>query len=140
MTPAPAVELTPSTVVEYLASRGVRPLRVSELPGGVSNTVLLVETETGRFVLKQSLPQLRVEQPWLSDRSRIWREADALEVLAPYLPEAAVPSVLFRDDENYLFAMTAAPAGIETWKSALLRGECDPGVASRVGSITAALM
>ncbi len=140
MTRAPAIELTPSTAFAYLANRGVRPLHVGELAGGVSNTVLLVETASGRFVMKQSLAQLRVEQHWLSDRSRVWREADAMETIASHLPEGAVPSILFRDDDNYLFAMSAAPAGSETWKSALLRGECDPRVAAHVGSITAALM
>jgi 5-methylthioribose kinase len=102
--------------------------------------VLLVESEAGPFVLKQSLPQLRVEQQWLSDRSRIWREAAALELVAPHLPEGAVPKVLFRDDDNYLFAMTAAPSGSETWKSALLRGHCDTATAAQIGTITAALM
>jgi 5-methylthioribose kinase len=140
MSAAPAVELTPSTAVEYLASRGVYPLRVSEFAGGVSNTVLLVETDSARFVLKQSLPQLRVEQHWLSHRSRVWREAAALEAVAPHLPAGAVPAVLFRDDDNYLFAMTAAPAESEPWKDALLRGECDPFIAERIGSITAALI
>jgi 5-methylthioribose kinase len=36
--------------------------------------------------------------------------------------------------------MTAAPEGTETWKSALLRGDCDPAVAERIGAITAALI
>jgi 5-methylthioribose kinase len=139
MSATPAVELTPSTAIEYLAARGVCPLRVSELAGGVSNIVLLVETDSARFVLKQSLPQLRVEQHWLSDRSRIWREAAALEAVAPHLPAGAVPAVLFRDDDSYLFAMTAAPVASEPWKSVLLRGECHPAVAARIGSITAAL-
>jgi 5-methylthioribose kinase len=114
--------------------------RVTELAGGVSNTVLLAETAEGRLVLKQSLPQLRVEQQWLSDRSRIWREADALQTLAPFLPRGAVPEVVFRDDQNYLFAMTAAPAGAETWKAALLRGECDLTIAESIGGITAAII
>jgi 5-methylthioribose kinase len=140
MSAEPAVELSPSTAVEYLAARGMQPRRVSELAGGVSNTVLLVETDSGRFVLKQSLPQLRVAQQWLSDRCRVWREASALEAVAPHLPQGTVPEVLFRDDSNYLFAMTAGPAASEAWKSVLMRGECDPAVASRVGSITAALM
>jgi 5-methylthioribose kinase len=140
MNSAAAVELTPASAVDYLANRQLSPRRVTELAGGVSNTVLLVESDSGSFVLKQSLPQLRVEQRWLSDRRRIWREATALELVAPHLPPAAVPSVLFRDDDNYLFAMTAAPSGSETWKSALLRGECDPAIAAQIGTITAALM
>jgi 5-methylthioribose kinase len=140
MSLAPAVELTASNAIDYLHSRGVSPVRVSELAGGVSNTVLLVETDTGRFVLKQSLPQLRVEQQWLSDRSRIWREAAGLDAVARHLPRGSVPAVLFRDDANYVFAMTAAPEGARTWKAALLKGECDLSVAERIGEITAALI
>lgn len=140
MNPAVAVELTPASAVDYLANRKLHARRIIELAGGVSNTVLLVESEAGPFVLKQSLPQLRVEQQWLSDRSRIWREAAALELVGPHLPQGAVPKVLFRDDDNYLFAMTPAPAGSETWKSALLRGQCDSATATQIGTITAALM
>jgi 5-methylthioribose kinase len=114
--------------------------QVVELSGGVSNTVLLVSAGSGRFVLKQSLPKLRVEQHWVSDMARIWREASALEALAPHLPAGSIPQVLFRDDENYLFAMTAAPAGCESWKAVLLRGECDANVAEQIGAITAAIM
>src|SRR5688572_27367034 len=98
MSPTPAVDLTASNAVGYLQYRGVSPLHVVELAGGVSNTVLLVETAGGRFVLKQSLPQLRVEQQWLSDRSRIWHEAAGLQAVAPHLPQGSVPEVLFRDD------------------------------------------
>jgi 5-methylthioribose kinase len=140
MSLAPAVDLTTSTALEYLKARGVSAGRVVELAGGVSNTVLLVEAESARFVLKQSLPQLRVEQHWVSDLTRIWREASALEALASCLPAGSIPEVLFRDDENYLFAMAAAPPECESWKAALLRGECDPAVAGRAGSITAAMM
>jgi 5-methylthioribose kinase len=140
MSPVRAVELTIATAHDYLASRGVASVRIVELAGGVSNTVLLAETVSGRFVLKQSLPQLRVEQQWLSDRSRIWREAAALETVGAYLPAGSVPAVLFRDDENFLFAMTAAPEESESWKATLLAGECDLGVAERVGVITAALI
>jgi 5-methylthioribose kinase len=140
MRPTAAVELTTFTAPGYLAARGLTGVRITELAGGVSNTVLLVETPAERFVLKQSLPQLRVDQQWLSDRSRIWREADALEALALHLPSGAVPAVIFRDDDNYLFAMSAAIRESESWKSALLRGECDRSIAERVGLLTAGLI
>jgi 5-methylthioribose kinase len=141
MNPGPAFELTPASAAAYLARRErFRKLRIVELAGGVSNTVLLIETGAARFVLKQSLPQLRVAQEWLSDRARIFREAAALQALAPCLPPGAVPAVLFEDRENYLFGMTAAPDSSETWKSALLRGECDPRVAVAAAEALAGLM
>jgi 5-methylthioribose kinase len=134
-------DLTAANAAAYLTERQqFDSLRIVELAGGVSNTVLLVEGDESRFVLKQSLPQLRVAQEWLSDRSRIFREAAALEALAPALPPGAVPAVLFEDKENYLFGMTAAADGSETWKSALLRGDCDHRVAQAAAETLAALM
>ena len=111
-------ELTAENACDYLG----RKARVTELGGGVSNTVLLVETGTERMVLKQSLAKLRVEQDWFSDRTRIYREADAMRKLEPLLPYEAIPEVRFEDRDNCIFGMTAAPDGAETWKAYLMRG------------------
>jgi 5-methylthioribose kinase len=134
-TPKPLLELTVATAADYLAQRGLDPIvnSISELAGGVSNTVLLVEHPSCNFVLKQALPQLRVEQEWFCDIRRIFVEADALRAVAPMLPEGTVPRVLFEDRDNFLFAMTAADAGSATWKSHLLASECDERVAEAVG-------
>ena len=133
----PSFALTIETAIPYLAERGfdVSSFRVTELAGGVSNTVLLVGHPAGRFVLKQALPQLRVQQEWFSDIRRIYTECAALRAVAPMLPAGAVPDVLFEDRPNYLFAMTAADTGAESWKAQLLRGQCDPRVAEAVASM-----
>ena len=125
----------------YLLSRGMNleGARIRELGGGVSNTVLLVESDTGRFVLKQALGKLRVEQEWLSDRERIFRESAALRKLASLLPAGSLPAVLFEDRENFIFAMSAAPAGSVCWKDLLLAGEILPATAERVGILLAAM-
>jgi 5-methylthioribose kinase len=138
----PSTELTVESTPGYLAGRGFDPalLRVTELTGGVSSIVLLVEHPGGRFVLKQALPQLRVEQEWLSDIRRIFREAAALRILGPRLPAGWVPEVLFEDSANYVFAMSAAPEGSESWKSCLMRNEADPRIAERVGRMLAAIL
>jgi 5-methylthioribose kinase len=138
----PSFELTTSSAPPYLAGRGFDPtsLRVTELAGGVSNVVLLAETSSGRIVLKQALPQLRVELEWFSDLRRIYHECAGLRVLQQKLPPGSVPEVLFEDQPNYIFAMTAAPPGSETWKSQLLRGQADPLIAERVAQILAALI
>ncbi len=115
-------------------------LRVTPLGGGVSNTVLLVEGLQRRFVVKQSLARLRVEQDWFSSRSRVFREAAALRWLAPHLPPGAVPAVVFEDRENYAFAMTAAPAHARTWKSLLMEGRADPAVSRCAASLLARIM
>src|SRR6476661_2960448 len=108
--PIPVRELDARGAVEYLAKRlAISPteMQTTDLGGGVSNHVVLVETPGARFVLKQSLPKLRVREDWFSDRTRIFREAEALRILAPDLPAGSVPEVLFEDRAEYVFAMTA---------------------------------
>jgi 5-methylthioribose kinase len=137
------LDLDVSNAALFLAGRlGVSadPLRITALGGGVSNTVLLVEGTERRFVVKQSLARLRVEQDWFSDRSRIFREAAALRWLAPHLPPGAVPAVVFEDRENYAFAMTAAPAHARTWKALLLEGHADPSVSRQVAWLLARIL
>ena len=125
------VDLTPLNAGSYLG----RECDVELLGGGVSNTVLLVTTTCNKFVLKQSLQKLRVEQDWFSDRARIFRESAALRALGSLLPAGSAPEVLFEDRKNYCFAMSAAPAGAETWKSQLLRGIIREETAERVACI-----
>jgi 5-methylthioribose kinase len=130
-----------SSAPAYLERRtGQKPERVSELSGGVSNTVLLVENGSHRFVLKQSLPQLRVKEEWLSDRRRILRECAALRTVAPLLPAGSAPEVLFEDPENLAFAMTAAPPEAVTWKSQLLAGQLDLQIAETIGALLGKLI
>src|SRR5574341_1473993 len=136
-------ELDASNAALYLSERrGLDSdiVRVTPLGGGVSNTVLLVEYGGSRFVLKQALGKLRVEQDWFSDRRRVFRESAAIQALAPHLPPRSVPAVLFEDRDNCLFAMTAAPAGAETWKALLLAGKVEPEIAERVARIQAAIV
>ncbi len=124
-------ELTAENASAYLGY----PCTATSLGGGVSNTVLLIEGADRRFVLKQSLGKLRVEQDWYSDRKRIFRESSSMRTLAAVLPPGSVPEILFEDPENFLFAMTAAPAGAEPWKDLLLRGEVDVAVAEKIGQL-----
>ena len=114
-------------------------LLVRELGGGVSNTVLLVEADGQRAVVKRSLRKLRVQQDWFSDPNRIFREAAALRRLAPHLPPGSLPEVLFEDRDNHAFVMTAAPPEAETWKTLLLRGEVNLETAATIGGMLAAI-
>ncbi len=54
---------------------------------------------------------------------------------------AIVPDVLWEDRENYLYAMTAAPAAHRTWKELLLAGELESSesIARACGELLAAL-
>ena len=101
------MQLTTANCEEYLAARvAAAPVAVRELGGGVSNTVLLVEEPGRRYILKQALGRLRVQDEWLADRSRIFREARCLQDAAHFLPAGSVPRVLWVDEANFCFAMT----------------------------------
>src|SRR4051794_5115777 len=106
------LELTPDNALDYLRTAGrigPGPARVTALGWGVSNVVLRVETADGLFVLKQSRPQLRTRDLWLSDIERVYREQEVMEALGPLLPDGVVPRVLWSDRPNYVFAMEHAP-------------------------------
>jgi len=141
--------LSAANVGDYLAAYGLwprgAPMFIRELGGGVSNTVLLVEGEASegiekRWVVKQSLEKLRVQDDWRSERRRIFREAEAIQALRPVLGPAAVPQVVHIDPENYLFVMTAAPPRSVTWKEALLEGRVELSVARQAGTLLALLI
>jgi 5-methylthioribose kinase len=132
------MELNEKNAAQYLKSRGILPNRVSELGGGISNVVVLVETGNESFILKQSLSQLRVKDKWLADRSRIFREMESLIDAASFLPKGSVPEVLWTDKANYLFAMSAV-RGL-CWKNELMAGRLDPAIAARAGTLLGTLI
>ncbi|HLY62788.1 MAG TPA: aminoglycoside phosphotransferase family protein [Terriglobia bacterium] len=116
---------------------------VHELGGGVSNIVLLVEwpeQPDRRWVAKQSLGKLRVKDDWRADRNRIFREAEAIRMLRPVLGNS-IPELIHLDRNNYLYVMSAAPAGSMTWKESLLVcRRSDTAVAHEVGVLLARLI
>lgn len=141
-----------TNAADYLRERGHFAfgdgLEVHELSGGVSNVVLHVcnlRTQDS-LVLKQVRRQLRVADPWFSSIERIWREVDVLELCREALAMTgtgwgkddaftfSVPRVLFRDRENYLYGMSAAPPH-HVWKEKLLAGETNPAIAAACGAM-----
>src|SRR5207244_11584558 len=123
------IELTPDNVLDYLRRSGrlgPGPARATPLGWGVSNAVFRVETPERLFVVKQSRPQLRTRDLWLSDIDRVYREQEVMEALRPLLPEPVVPAVLFSDRPNYVFAMSHAPLDARVWKASLPAGQADP--------------
>lgn len=134
-------DLDASTARTYLAQKFSLPehfVEVRELSGGVSNLVFRASIG-GRpdLILKQSLAKLRVQQDWFCDRRRIFREMQALSLLAPLAPSGSLPIVLFEDRENFLFAMSAAPPESPTWKSDLLNGIAEPALARQAAALHA---
>src|SRR5262249_5237144 len=121
-------EITLENALEYLRSRGwigPGPARVEPLGGGVSNLVLRVVAAEGKFVLKQSRPQLRTRDAWYSDLDRVYREQEVMQLLEPLLPPGTVPRVNFVDRANYVIAMSHAPDNSRVWKETLLSGRID---------------
>jgi len=118
----------------YLAQRGFGgEFRCRELGGGISNVVVLAESDDSRMVLKQALPQLRVRDEWLAERSRIFRERDGLIAAAQVLPKGWVPQVLWSDDSEFLFAMEAFSPEARSWKDELMLGSLDCKRAEQAG-------
>ncbi len=132
-------DLDPIRLREWLAERGlvrnVEKLKIRALGGGVSNIVLLIEGSGIRWVAKQALGKLRVKDDWRSDRSRIFREADAIRALRPVLGARSAPELVDVDHENFFLMMTAAPESSVMWKKPLLSGESDPAVARDAGTL-----
>ena len=138
------LQLDAGNAAAYLAGRGVitpgvaAAAAAASLGGGVSNIVISVAgagVPGGALVVKQSLAQLRVAQEWRADRSRIHREWASIRYLEGILPPGSVPQIVDRDDDNFCYVMTAAPADGINWKEALLAGDIDVAVAGQVGRL-----
>jgi 5-methylthioribose kinase len=144
--------LDAANAVDYLRSRGhLAPgeaASAQELSGGVSNIVIHVSRSAGDdLVLKQARPQLNVAEPWYCSVERIWREVDVLCICSTLLGDnrtgaplkAGVPRLMFTDAENYVYAMSAAPAEHVVWKHELLTGVARSDVARACGTLLGTL-
>jgi len=138
-----AREFNVDNVRAYLAERGLLaadiPALVEPLGGGVSNRVIKVVAADRRYVVKQSLPVLRVRSTWTADRGRILNEAAAMRELAHLLPAGAVPVVHDVDPANFVLVMACAPDGAIDWKAELRAGEVDLAGVSRCAELLAEL-
>jgi len=56
-----------------------------------------------------------------------------MRAVAPVLPQGSVPGIIFEDHANFTFAMEAAPANANSWKSDLLAGEVRLELAQAAG-------
>lgn len=134
------IELTKENAGAYWRNRAgltaTESIDVAELAGGVSNVVLKVSVAgCDPIILKQSREQLRTRAAWFSRLDRIWSERAALDLLGSILPPGNVPAVLFADPDNYVLAISAAPAGSIVWKEMLLNRSIDPAIGARAGDL-----
>ncbi|MEO8960482.1 MAG: aminoglycoside phosphotransferase family protein [Ginsengibacter sp.] len=122
----------------YLTDRGIisgsAPIFIETLSGGISNSVLKISSGKSQFVLKQALHQLRVNTEWFSDVARSNVEKQALKFLPNIIP-GITPQLIYEDESNYLFIMECAPESSVTWKSLLMRQDCNERIARKVGMI-----
>ena len=145
------------TAESYLRDAGqlaeVENVRIETLSGGVSNCVLYVHRDESHgpdFVLKQAREQLQVEAPWFCSLERGLQEVSVLEVCQGVLGDSVhnspseglaihVPEILFQDESNFAYAMTAAPRDHVVWKSDLLQFQCEPAIAACCGDLLSLL-
>jgi aminoglycoside phosphotransferase (APT) family kinase protein len=108
-----------------------------ELPGGVSNDVVVVRAGGSAYVVKRALPRLRVAEVWEASAERSFTEAAALRWAASITPEA-VPDVLAVDRSRHAIVIALAPDSYANWKQTLLAGIVRPAVGGRLGALLAA--
>lgn len=110
--------------------------RATPLTGGVSSDVFLVEDGEKKFVVKQALAKLKVQDLWQADTSRNRNEYEYLEYVGGILPDC-VPKV-FAAGDGY-FTMEYLGAGFANWKQLLLEGRCRPKDARQAGKTLGAI-
>jgi aminoglycoside phosphotransferase (APT) family kinase protein len=135
-------------VGEYLRAHGLlhaeAELVVERLSGGVSADVVAVRVvdADGRrdWVLKRTLPQLRVASTWIAAPERAITEARAMALAAEVLPGQA-PALVFVDPVDFVTIQERAPRDLTDWREALLSGagERDVETARALGTALARL-
>ena len=135
-------ELGPENAVRYLRESGVVPVGTDgvgrALGGGVSNRVVMADTDAGCFVLKQPLANLAVEDDWPADLTRIRNEANAARAYAGFVTELEgvhIPEVVFESQSDHVAVFSCAPQDAVMWKTALLDGDVDHRVARILGRV-----
>lgn len=115
-----------------------RDVDYQPLEGGVSSDICLLTDGENRFVVKQALPKLRVEDNWYADPSRNRAEREFIRYVRQYLPEA-VPDILYQNDEHGFFVMEYLDKSFQNWKEQLLRGDFIEDTAKKAAELLSAI-
>lgn len=128
--------LPPETLAELRRAGLVREKEpgVQVLTGGVSSDVWLVEDSGRKFVVKRSVPKLRVKAEWYADPARLRYEFLYLRTVADIVP-GSVPRLLTSDPDSPVLAMEFLGDGFSNWKALMLGGEISPEHAAHAGEI-----
>ncbi len=106
---------------------------LTPLAGGVSSDIYRADLPGGPVCVKRALAKLKVAAEWHAPTERNRFEAAWLRFAADVTPDA-VPRVLAVDDDGLAFAMDwLDPQHYPVWKTALLSGDADAGIAADVG-------
>lgn len=107
---------------------------IDPLSGGVSSDVFGVCTRRGgAFVIKRSIPKLRVRADWRAPVERDAVEVAWLKAVREVDPRLA-PEVVAWSAERHLFVMPwLDPAAYPVWKQEMAAGHVSPAFAARVG-------
>jgi aminoglycoside phosphotransferase (APT) family kinase protein len=137
----PPAPMDDAKLIDYLHSAGLLrgpSARLVPMAGGVSSDISLVESDHGRFVIKRSLPQLKVEDAWYCDTRRNITEFEAIRYAGGFFPDS-VPRLLLTDADNRMFAMEYFGPEFTPWKTELLRGNVNLDIGKKVAGLLAAL-
>lgn len=110
-----------------------------ELTGGVSSDIRIRQTDDGPIVVKRALDRLKVSADWRANPDRSHIEVRALRAAAVLIGNEHVPTVLWEDRSQHMFAMTLADPKLRNWKQELLAGVVDRTTAATVGDTLALL-
>ena len=132
--------LNSKTVASYLVHRGViadtQNLIIEELSYGLSNIVLAVTNSEVDLVLKQALPELKVQTKWVVDQRRAIVEANAINLFHSISPNH-VPQLIDSDPELFTLTIQRAPHTSQVWKTELLAGRINSKIGFELGKILA---
>ena len=119
----------------HVSTSDTRAFEETVLGGGVASDVRIVHDPNGAYVVKRSLPKLRVAADWRSDPSRSSIEVECLRVMAELLGQARVPKVLWSDSSANQFAMELIDGRFRNWKEDLMKGRVDRVTAATAGQL-----
>lgn len=108
-------------------------IEIEPLTGGVSSDIVRVRLGGGRqFCAKRALPRLKVASDWQAPLERNHFEVAWLRRAGEIVPGVA-PRVFGEDREHGIALLEYLPAeDFVLWKTELLAGRADPGVAAAV--------
>ena len=106
------------------------------LTGGVSSDIWLLKSESQKLVIKQALPQLKVEKEWKADVRRNLAEQDFNDFLNRIAPQESI-AIRYANRRQAYFLMPYLGPPWTSWKSLMLNGVFDLKIARRAATLLA---